>query len=86
MILFALFAVVSLFAISKAEGVWKLWNALIIVGACGIGFLVAYLGGLWARNLSLGGEIAVPLAFAFGSLAALLCCRKRKITKAEAGL
>jgi hypothetical protein len=86
MILFAVFIVLSAFAISKAEEGWRLWNGLIILGGCGVGFLVAYLAGLWARNMAFGGEIALPLTFAFGSLAAVLCHRKRKITKAESGL
>lgn len=86
MVLFAVFGVLAAFAIIKAEGKWKIWNLLIILASCGIGFLVAYLAGIWSRNMALGGEIAIPSTFAFGSLGAVFCPRRKKsVAKTESG-
>lgn len=83
MILFVVFAIFTMLAVTKAEGMWKIWNVLIILGSCAVGFLVAFLAGSWARNMGLGGQIAIPSALAFGSLAAVLCPRKKNVKKAE---
>jgi hypothetical protein len=83
MILLGLFAALTVFSITQAEGKWKIWNVLIILASSGVGFLVAYLAGTWARNMGLGGEIAVPTSLAFGSLAAVFCPRRKKLPKPE---
>lgn len=81
MLLLVVFGALSAFAITKAEGKWKVWNVLIIVGGCGLGFLLSYLAGTWARNMGLGGEIAIPASLAFGSLAAVFCPRRKDASK-----
>ena len=79
MILIALFAVLAIFSVTRAEGKWKLWNSLIILASCGVGFGAAYLMGVWGRNMALGGELAIPATFVCGALAAVLCPRKKKV-------
>lgn len=79
MLLLALFLVLTAFSVAGAEGWWKMWNLLIILGCCGVGFGLAYIGGLWSSNMALAGHIAVPATFAFGSLGAVLCPRKKSI-------
>ena len=85
MVLLAVFVALSAFAIAKAEGNWKLWNLFIIAGGCGLGFLVSYLAGMWAKNMGLGGEIAIPTSLAFGALAAVFAPRKKDAAKIHAG-
>jgi hypothetical protein len=84
MVLLAIFLVLTILAISRAEGKWKLWNLLIILGGAVLGLGIAYLAGMWNKNMALGGEIAVPSALACGSLAAVLCPRKKKGARTEA--
>jgi hypothetical protein len=82
-VLLAVFALFTIFSLARAEGRWKLWNLLIIIGSCAVGFFVAYLAGVWSRNMALGGEIAVPTTLAFGSFAAVLCPRKKRAPNAQ---
>jgi peptidoglycan/LPS O-acetylase OafA/YrhL len=77
MLLFALFGVLVIFAVTKAEGKWKVLNVLIVIGGCALGFGVGYLAGVWAQNMALGGELAVPISLAFGALAAVFAPRKK---------
>jgi hypothetical protein len=86
MVLFAVFGLLAVFAVTRAEGKWKIWNLLIILASCLIGFFVAYLAGAWSRNMALGGEIAIPTTLAFGSLGAVFGRRRKKsAAKAESG-
>lgn len=83
MVLLAVFVALAAFAITRAEGRWKIWNTLIIVGSCAVGFLAGFLAGVWGRNMAIGGQLAAPLTFAFGSLGAVFCPRKKSVAKAE---
>ena len=83
MVLVAIFGLLTVFAITKAEGKWKIWNLLIIIACCGVGFGLAYLAGMWSHNMGLGGEIAIPATLAAGSLGAVFCPRKKPLKKPE---
>ena len=78
MFLYGLFGLLTFFAVTRAEGKWKIWNLLIILGCCGIGFGIAYFAAVWSRNMALGGQLVVPSICACGSLGAVFCPRKKK--------
>jgi TctA family transporter len=79
MVLFVIFLIIAGFAVARAEGMWKLWNVLIILASCGVGFFVAYLVAPERHVL----HLALPLTLAFGALGAVLCPRMKKERKTE---
>jgi general secretion pathway protein G len=86
MILLVIFVLLTLLAVVRADGKWKLWNSLIILGGLALGFGVAYIAGMWSKNMALGGEIAVPTSLAFGCLAAVLVSAQKESREARSRL
>jgi hypothetical protein len=72
--------VLSYLAISTAKGSkWRLTNLGIIVVAVAFGFGLGVAGGVWGKNMELGGMIAVPLATWLGIFIAIGCWRRNKM-------
>jgi hypothetical protein len=62
------------FAIATGQGaMWKVLNAVIILGCMGLGFGLGYAVGLGSGNMGFVPAQGLPFAMVFGIVGAMTC-------------